>query len=569
MEDRSLRTLMELGRSVLEESDLETVLERVLAAARELTAARYAALGVLDDNRVHLQRFITLGIDDQTRRHLGEPPHGHGVLGELIREPRPLRLPDVGAHPRSYGFPIGHPPMTTFLGVPIIIRGEAWGNLYLTDKQEGAEFTEDDEQALTTLAEWAAIAIQNARRLEAVTGRRDELERTIGAMRATVEISRALAGETDLEVVLELIAKRGRALVGAGSLIIELAAADRVRIAAVAGDVDRAIIGRELPMAATVAGQVLRGRRPQRLSDELNRARFEESGLGRLGLDARAGLFVPLAFRNETPGVLVALNPAHGGDFTEDDERLLTSFATSAASAVVMARLVTTEQMRAREVATENERRRWARELHDETLQGLGALRIALSSARRIDDADGWRAALEDAVAELDTEIAKLRGIIADVRPSSLDELGTGAALEALADRVSSRGVEVELRVDLDYEAGRATTRHHEQLETAVYRIVQEALTNAVKHAGTERVAVEVVEQDGRVSVRVSDEGRGFDTSSTGDGFGLVGMRERVETLGGTLAIESAPGAGTTILAELPASRRPRLDGASTLRTTG
>src|ERR1700742_3426180 len=192
MDDRSLRTLIELGRSVLEESELEPVLARVLEAARELTGAAYAALGVLDERRYRLERFLTTGIDDETRRALGDPPQGHGVLGELIREPKPLRLPDVGAHPRSYGFPIGHPRMTTFLGVPVLVRGEAWGNLYLTDKAGGEEFTEDDEQAVGMLADWAATAIANARRLEDVRSRRDELERTVGAMRATVEISRAL-----------------------------------------------------------------------------------------------------------------------------------------------------------------------------------------------------------------------------------------------------------------------------------------------------------------------------------------------------------------------------------------
>jgi signal transduction histidine kinase len=541
---------------VLEESEPETVLERVLEAARELTGARYAALGVLDQRRNRLERFLTVGIDEQTRRDLGDPPQGHGVLGELIREPRPLRLPDVGAHPRSYGFPIGHPPMTTFLGVPILIGGEAWGNLYLTDKAGGAEFTPDDEQAVGMLAQWATIAITNARRLHELRARRDELERTIGAMRATVEISRALAGETDLDVVLELIAKRGRALVGAGALIIALAVGDRMRIAAVAGAVDRAIIGSELPTGGTVAGQVLSSRRSQRLSDEFRRARFEDSTLGTLGVMVAAGLFVPLAFRTETPGVLIALNPTAGGEFTVDDERLLTSFATSAASAVVTARSATREQLRAREAATEDERRRWARELHDETLQGLGALRLALATAHRADDPARWRTVIADAITELDVEIANVRGIVADVRPASLDELGIAAALEALADRMSARGINVDLRVDLDTEGGE---RHPREMETALYRIAQEAISNAIKHAGTDRVAVDVQINDGHITMRVRDHGRGFDPAASTTGFGLLGMRERVEALDGTLTLESAPGAGVTVTASLPACRPPQV----------
>jgi signal transduction histidine kinase len=552
MEQGSLPTLVGLGRSVLAESELEPVLERVLEAARELTGAQYAALGVLDADRRRLERFLTSGIDETTRRELGDPPRGHGVLGELIREPKPLRLPDVGAHPRSYGFPIGHPPMTTFLGVPIVVKGEAWGNLYLTDKHDG-EFTDVDEEAVVMLAEWAAIAIENARRLNEVRSRRDELERTIGAMSATVEIARALAGETDLDRILQLIAKRGRALVGARVLAIELTQGDRMRVAAAAGEIDQAIVGDELQLRGSVAERVLQTRHAQRLGDEDNRARFEKAGLGsRANVKAAAALLVPLAFRTEAPGVLVALDPLHGGEFTADDERLLTSFAVSAASAVVTARSLTLDQLRAREAATEDERRRWTRELHDETLQGLGALRLALSAARRNEDPERWRAALTDAIAELDTEIASLRGIIADVRPASLDELGTQAALEALADRTRTRGVEVHLDVDLDYEAGRVTERHDPELETAVYRVVQEAVTNAVKHAGADEISVDVRERDGVVTVRVRDEGDGFDPAKSTGGFGLVGMRERVDSLGGALAIESAPDAGTTVTVRLP-----------------
>ncbi len=560
MEDRSLRTLIELGHQVLEETELETVLVRVLAVARELTGARYAALGVLNDRRDGLERFLTDGIDAETHRAIGDPPRGHGVLGELIREPRPLRLTDVGGHPRSYGFPIGHPPMTTFLGVPILVRGEAWGNLYLTEKA-GGEFSEDDEQAVVTVAGWAAVAIANARRLGRVRARRDELERTVGAMSATVEISQALAGETDLDVVLQLIAKRGRALVGARALLIQLAHGDRMRVAAVAGDVGRDLLGTELPAHETVAGRVLATGRSQRLGDALGRTRFEESGVGRLGVSARAGLFVPLAFRTEAPGVLVAIDRMPEGEFSDDDERLLTSFATSAASAVVTARSVSREQLRARELATEDERRRWARELHDETLQGLGALRLALSAARRAEDPAAWHGALDDAVEQLDVEIGSLRSIIADVRPAALDELGTGAALEALVERVHSRGVQIDLDVDLDFESGRSAERHEAELETALYRIVQEALTNAVKHAGAETVAVAIREQDGLVVVEVRDAGRGFDSARRTQGFGLVGMRERVEALDGTLDVESAPGAGTTLTARIPVRRRGALRG--------
>jgi len=177
MDEARLRRLLDVGRSLISELEPETVLQRVLDVARELTGARYAAIGVLDDRREALERFLTVGIDEDTHRQIGDLPRGRGVLGVLIADPQPLRLADVSAHPRSSGSPLAPPPMTTFLGVPIVIEGEAWGNLYLTEK-EGGEFTEDDEEAVIVLAGWAAIAIANARLYRAVTrARRQALPR--------------------------------------------------------------------------------------------------------------------------------------------------------------------------------------------------------------------------------------------------------------------------------------------------------------------------------------------------------------------------------------------------------
>src|SRR5215207_3641597 len=170
LERRRLERLLELGRSLVEDLDLELVLKRVLDAARELTGARYAALGILDERREQLERFLTAGIDETTRQAIGDLPRGRGVLGVLIHDPRPLRLAAVGDHPESFGFPIGHPPMKSFLGVPIRVGDEAFGNLYLTDKHGGDEFDDADERTLVALADWAAIAIGNARRHVGVRG---------------------------------------------------------------------------------------------------------------------------------------------------------------------------------------------------------------------------------------------------------------------------------------------------------------------------------------------------------------------------------------------------------------
>ena len=255
-DERRLARLIDAGRGLLSELDLETVLDRLLETAAELTGARYAALGILDDERRELDRFLTRGIDEETHRVIGDLPRGRGLLGVLIDEPRPLRLDDVGDHPRSYGFPPGHPPMRTFLGVPILIRGQAWGNLYLTEKAGGEPFTAEDEEAVIVLADWAAIAIDNARLYRDVAARREELERAVRGLQATAAIARAVGGETELERILELVVKRGRALVDAHDVLIMLRDGEDLVIAAGAGHVtigDRA----RVPLSGSTAGEVL------------------------------------------------------------------------------------------------------------------------------------------------------------------------------------------------------------------------------------------------------------------------------------------------------------------------
>ncbi len=221
LDEPRLRELIDVGRSLVAELDPEIVFRQLLEVACELTGARYAALGVLDEDRHELERFITHGIDEAGRRAIGNLPRGRGVLGLLIEQPRPLRLGDVGDHPRSYGFPPGHPPMSNFLGVPVMIRGHAWGNLYLTEK-DGGEFDEADEQSAVILAEWAAIAVENARLYSSVERRNEEMGRAVHRLEATTEIARAVGGETDLGRILEIVVKRGRALVEARTLLILL-----------------------------------------------------------------------------------------------------------------------------------------------------------------------------------------------------------------------------------------------------------------------------------------------------------------------------------------------------------
>jgi signal transduction histidine kinase len=545
LDEHRLARLIEVGRSLLSELDLDVVLDRVLETAAELTGARYAAVGILSDDRRELARFLTRGIDEQTHRVIGDLPRGRGILGVLIDDPRPLRLDDVGDHPRSYGFPPGHPPMRSFLGVPILIRGEAWGNLYLTEKAGGEPFAPEDQEASIVLADWAAIAIENARLYREVASRRDELERAVRGLEATAAIARAVGGETELAHVLELVVKRGRALVVARDVLILLADGDELMVAAGAGDVT--VAGElRIPLAGSTAGEAMAQGRAQRIA-------AEELGVSpeRLGVEgASTALIVPLVYRGVSLGVLAAFDRLEGdAAFTLEDEHLLEAFAAQAAIAVATTRTVEADRLRRSMAAAEAERRRWARELHDETLQALGGLKVLLSSASRLDDADAMREKMREAVDQLSGDIQSLRFMIAELRPPALDELGLGPALTSLAQRTSTT-TGLDVRSDIDVGADRRLTA---DIETTVYRIVQESLTNVAKHANAAIVELSVRCAEHDLHISVSDDGVGFAAEGNlGGGFGLAGMRERVGLAGGELSVLLGADAGTVVRARLP-----------------
>ena len=545
-----LRRLLAVGRGLVSELDVDAVLDQVLEVARELTGAKYAAVGVLDPTRSELERFITSGLTEEQHRAIGALPRGRGVLGVLIEDPQALRLPDVGRHPKSYGFPPGHPPMTSFLGVPIRVRGEVYGNLYLTDKQ-GGQFSEEDEEAIGVLADWAAIAVDNARAYGLERQRRAELERAVSSLEATTDISRALGGETELDRVLELIAKRARALVQAKLVVILLVDENgqTLTVSAMAGEGDPALLGSAVPVEGSLTGSVLRSQRSERITEVGRRLRHS---LGEL-IDSETGLLMPLVYRGTAVGVLGAFDQIDIGAFSVEDERLLESFAFSAATAVATAQQVAAHGLRRSIEASERERTRWARELHDETLQELAGLKVLLAAARE----DDVMEAVSSAIEQIEVSITGLRHLITELRPAALDEYGLGAAIEALVQRIrGSSGLDVTAEIALAYDGGLADARHEAEIESTLYRLVQESLTNAVRHSNADSVAVVIEEGEREVRVTVRDDGVGFEIGSEHDGFGLVGMRERVELVGGTLEISTTRGHGTTIAARVPARRR-------------
>jgi signal transduction histidine kinase len=557
LEPDRLRTLIDVGGFILSELDPDAVLERVLETACEITGARYAALGVLDDRRRELERFITRGIGEETKLAIGDLPRGRGILGVLIRDPRPLRLSRLGDHPGSYGFPHGHPEMGSFLGVPILIRGEVWGNLYLTEKRDGA-FQQADEDAVVVLARWAGIAIENARLHQAAEERRGELERAVRRLQATQTIALAVGTETELDRVLELIVKRGRALVEARSVVILLREGDALVLAASAGHAEPAR-GQRLRLESA-SGGVLGHGRPERITDIALQLRIapEQLGVG----EVKSALLVPLSHRSQPLGVLIAFDPDNTASaFTTEDEQTLKAFAASAATAVATAQTVQQQRLRDALAAAESERRRWAQELHDETLQALGGLRVLLASARRrADEPEVLARANNQAIEQIEQEITNLRAIITELRPAALDELGLGPALEALLERYAAAGdLEIDGHVVLPGDGHREVLGA--ELASTVYRVVQEALTNVVKHAHAQRVRVGVYVENDELIVEVADDGVGFSREGVRSGFGLTGMHERAALAGGALRLDSSR-EGTTLLARFPLRERSKASAA-------
>lgn len=548
-QDERFERLLDMGTALLSELDLESVLRSVVEAARELTSAEYAALGVLDRDRTELERFIYLGIDDETKRAIGNLPRGRGVLGELIREPAPLRLRDVNQHPHAYGFPPGHPPMHSFLGVPITVRDETFGNLYMTEKRGGAEFDEADEGAAKTLAVWAGIAIENARLYTTLSEREAEIEQALRRAETSVDIARAVGGETDVDRVLDLIVKRARALVEAKTLLVLLRRGGRLVVVAQAGEVGEEVGQLTIPADDAVFQAAMQ----ERVAQHLERGSPPSEARLRERLGAEAALVVPLLFRGYAVGTLVALDREAGGtEFDEEDLRLLQAFASSAATAVATAQSVESERLQQQVEISEGERQRWAQELHDDTLQGLAAIRISLATALQGEGGDRGEQiekAAGETVERLEEQINELNRLINDLRPASLERLGLAGALEALAEETSARGeLDVETEIELE-ESLRA------EEERVVYRLVQEALNNVLKHASARSANVSARLVDHQVQIAVRDDGCGFDPDSVATGRGLVGMRERIELLGGAIDVHSGPEGGTRISARVPVQR--------------
>jgi two-component system, NarL family, sensor histidine kinase DevS len=534
-----IRRLLDAGIALTSELSLDALLQRLTEMAAELTGAKYAALGVIDPNRTELESFVTTGLDPETAAAIGDLPRGRGILGVLIHEAQALRLHDLGNDPRSVGFPPNHPEMRTFLGVPILLRGVAYGNLYLTEKGGGGDFTTEDQEIVTLLASQAAVAIENARLFESAKRWSHQLE-------SLIEVGNALATEDELPRMLDLVARRLREILHARFVVVLLRSENELRLEAAAGEVGMAL-GASASLSGTKAGRVLERGRSERVDSVIE---DPESDLELTrALAMLTALYVPMRVRAEVMGIIVA------GDklvpdlrFTSEDLRLAETFASRAAVAADQARRVQRDAFKRVVHAEEEERRRLARELHDETGQALASILLGLKSLEEVGDVGE----LGERVATLRSRVVEtlqsVRRLAVELRPAALDDFGLEPALERLVFGFADQtGLKVELESRLHDD------RLPQEVETVLYRIVQEALTNIVKHADAGRVSIVVTQRAGSVGAIVEDDGRGFDPEwETNGGIGLIGMRERVALLDGSMTIESAEGKGTTLVVEVP-----------------
>lgn len=426
--------------------------------------------------------------------------------------------------------------MKTFLGTPIILRGVAYGNLYLTEKEGGGDFDDEDEELVSLLSAQAAVAIENARLYESATAWSRQLE-------SLQEVSSALAGELELPRLLQLVVERLRELIDARVVVIALPVSEGLRIEAIAADDTGGLLHRVFPLTSK-AGAVLGRGRSERVDAVLDDPEVVQDVARQFG--AITGLYVPLLTRGRPIGIVFA-HDRIGRDprFTNADLRLAEHFALRASVAVDLSHRVQRDSLRRVIEGQELERRRLARELHDETGQALTSVLLGLKAVETADDVPAALAQLRELVV---ATLQDVRRLAVELRPKALDDFGLVAALERLVETfVEATGIKV------DFESQLGEGRLPSEVETTLYRIVQEALTNIAKHAAARSVSVLLVRRTGTATALVEDDGQGFGAEDEArGGIGLSGMRERLALVEGRLTIESRPGSGTTLVAEVP-----------------
>ncbi|MFI7030227.1 GAF domain-containing protein [Microbispora rosea] len=525
--------LLEAVVSVGGNLDLETVLHRIVETAATLADARYAALGVIGEDDT-LARFVPVGLSEEEIARIDHWPHGLGLLGLLIKEPRPLRLARIGDHPRSYGFPAGHPPMAGFLGVPVRVRGRLFGNLYLTDKRGGGEFDEDDEAIIVAFAGAAGVAIENARLYEDSRRRETWLQ-------ASAEITRSLLSGAETPRVLTLIARRARRMAGADTAAILLPEDGGLTLrVAIADGVPGPARRRRLPVEGSLAGQAFLRAEPRVVTDLSDTDFLTATG------EAGAACAVPLGAPGAVRGVLSLARRPGRVPFSRAEVCMVHSFAGHAAVALEL-----DEARRdAERLGLLEDRDRIAKDLHDVVIQRLFAVAMTLTGATRLVERPEAAARLRTAIDELDGTIRQIRSTIFALRAPA-DAPGLRARLVELVEGAREPlGFLPALCMD-----GQLDTRVPAHVGDHLLAVAREAISNVVRHAHATRAAVTVRLDKDRLTLLVEDDGVGL--PARGRRSGLRNLCDRAESLGGSCAAETGAAGGTRVCWSVPLPSTP------------
>ena len=524
-----LRALLDAVVGIGTDLDLRSTLQRIVEAACALAGARYGALGVISPDRT-LSDFITHGIDAQTHAAIGDLPHGRGVLGLLITDPRPVRMPDITEHPQSYGFPPNHPPMHSFLGVPVRTRDQIFGNLYLAEKQGAAEFSDDDEEIVVALAAAAGVAIDNAR-LFALAKRRESW------LSAAAEITRVLLGRVRRTEALRLIANRAREVSGADQVLVLLYDEENSRYTievADGGDNPGAMTGHLVPVDAEEV-RAFGHEQYRRIENLAKTADWPGT------VPSGPALAAPLGAGETLHGVLIVAYEAGRGAQEEDEAVLLSSFAGQAALAL--------ERVRAQEEREQlvvlEDRERIARDLHDVVIQRLFATGMQLQGAAAQARPDA-AARINAAVDDLDATIRDIRRSIFELRAPAGSTLRT-----EMRDAVDTAADSLGFRPTLDV-IGPVDSVVPDDIVPELLAVLREALSNAARHARATSVRVSLRADPSQVVLIVEDDGVGIDPARARGG--VVNMGERAHDLGGSFEISRGPSGGTVLSWRVPIS---------------